>query len=415
MKPILAIVLDKRTTKKSGRIPVKLRITYHRKQMYYPVNIDLTPEEFKWVQNPESWPKSATPALKRQLKDWKLTCDASRVKAQEIIDTMGDFSFREFERILYKNFRPKEQDVYQWYAKIIEKQRQEGRVGTAASYNTSMVSLAAFSPKLHFRDITPDFLREYEKWMLSKGKAKTTVGIYLRPLRAIMNQAIDEGVISRETYYPFSKRKYQIPASRNVKKALSKEEIQKIFQYQGVPGTWYQKARDFFIFSYLASGMNMKDIALLKFKNIDGEFIRFTRAKTLHTNRSDLRPITVHMSDEINQIIIRWGNSNTDLDNFIFPIIESGATPEREAALIKQFTKNVNHYLKYIAAELGITRSLSTYYARHSFATILKRGGASVDLISESLGHSSTKTTASYLDSFDDETKKILQSKLLQF
>lgn len=160
---------------------------------------------------------------------------------------------------------------------------------------------------------------------------------------------------------------------------------------------------------------NFKDIALLKFKNIDGEFIRFMRAKTLHTNRSDARPITVHISDEINQIIIRWGNSNTDLDNFIFPIIESGATPEREAALIKQFTKNVNHYLKYIAAELGIARSLSTYYARHSFATILKRGGASVDLISESLGHSSIKTTASYLDSFDDDTKRDMQALLLQF
>lgn len=415
MKPILAIVLDKRATKKTGRYPVKLRVTFLRKQMYYPVNIDLTSDEFDWVQNPESCPKSITSAMKKQLNGWKLTIYASHVKAQEIVDAMGEFSFREFERILYKNFRPKEQDVYQWYAKIIQKQRMEGRVGTAASYNTSMVSLAAFSPKLHFRDITPDFLREYEKWMLSKGKAKTTVGIYLRPLRAIMNQAIDEGVISRETYYPFSKRKYQIPASRNVKKALSKEEIQKIYQYQGIPGTWYQKARDFFIFSYLASGMNMKDIALLKFKNIDGEFIRFTRAKTLYTNRSDSRPITVHISDEISQIIIRWGNSNTDLDNFVFPIIESGATPEREAALIKQFTKNVNHYLKYIAAELGIARSLSTYYARHSFATILKRGGASVDLISESLGHSSIKTTASYLDSFDDDTKRDMQALLLQF
>ena len=75
----------------------------------------------------------------------------------------------------------------------------------------------------------------------------------------------------------------------------------------------------------------------------------------------------------------------------------------------------VNHYLKYIAAELGIARSLSTYYAQHSFATILKKSGASVDLINESLGHNSIKTTASYLDSFDDETKKEMQKQLLEF
>ena len=415
MKPSIAIVLDNRTTKKSGKKPVKLRITFQRKQTYYPVNLDLTTEEFKWVQNPESWPKSATPALKRQLKDWKLTCDASLVKALEIIDGMGQFSVREFEHILFKNYRPKEQDVFQWYVRVIQKQREEGRVGTAASYNTSMVSLSAFSPKLNFRDITPEFLRDYEKWMISSGKSKPTVGVYLRPLRAIMNQAIDEGVISRESYYPFSKRKYQIPASRNVKKALSKDEIQKIYCYEGIPGTWYQKARDFFIFSYLASGMNMKDIALLKYQNIDGSFIRFTRAKTQLTNRSGSRPITVHISDEISQIIIRWGNSDKNPDNFMFPILEVGASPERESALIKQFTKMVNHYLKYIAAELGITRALSTYYARHTFATILKKSGASVDLISESLGHNSIKTTTSYLDSFDDETKKEMQKLLLKF
>lgn len=415
MKPILAIVLDKRATKKTGRYPVKLRVTFLRKQMYYPVNIDLTSDEFDWVQNPANCPKNATPAFKRQLKDWKLTCDASQVKAQEIIDNMGEFSFRHFERSLYGNFRPKEQDVFKWYVKNIEKMKQEGRIGTAGSYNTSMVSLAAFSPKLNFRDITPEFLQDYEKWMLSRGKAKTTVGIYLRPLRAIMNQAIDDGVISRENYYPFSKRKYQIPASRNVKKALTKEEIQKIYHYKGIPGTWYQKARDFFIFSYLGNGINMKDIALLKFQNIDGEYIRFTRAKTVNTNRSDSRPITIHLSDEIKEIINRWKKNEATPDDFIFPFVEVGVSPERENAMIKQFTKMVNHYLKYIAAELGITRSISTYYARHSFATTLKRSGASIDLISESLGHNNVKTTMSYLDSFDDETKKDMQSLLLQF
>lgn len=415
MRPVLGIILDKRSPKKSGKYPVKLRVTFLRKQVYYPANLDLTEEEFDMTQNPGKWPSKATPAQKRELREWKLQCDACLVKGEEIVEQIGEFSFRQFERNLYNNFRPKEQDVFEWYAKTIEVMRQEGRIGTACSYNTSMVSLAAFSPNLNFRDITPDFLREYEKWMLLKGKSRTTVGIYLRPLRAIMNQAIEDGVISRENYYPFSKRKYQIPSSRNVKKALSKEEIQKIYLYEGIPGTWYQKARDFFIFSYLANGMNIKDIALLKFQNIDGEFIRFNRAKTQHTSRSDSRPITVHLSEEINQIIIRWGRSERDPDSFIFPIVEPGASAERETAMIKQFTKMVNHYLKYIAAEIGITRSLSTYYARHSFATILKKSGASIDLISESLGHNNIKTTASYLDSFDDETKKEMQSLLLNF
>ena len=68
-----------------------------------------------------------------------------------------------------------------------------------------------------------------------------------------------------------------------------------------------------------------------------------------------------------------------------------------------------------IAASVGIDKPVTTYYARHSFATVLRRSGASTELISESLGHSNIKTTANYLDSFDDEVKKQIQSKLMNF
>ena len=93
-----------------------------------------------------------------------------------------------------------------------------------------------------------EFLKEYERYLLDQGKFISTVGIYLRPLRPIVNEAIAEGFISKE-FYPFGKRRYQIPASRNVKKALSLQEMGKIYHYQPLIGTWWEKAVTFF---YLA-------------------------------------------------------------------------------------------------------------------------------------------------------------------
>ncbi len=63
--------------------------------------------------------------------------------------------------------------------------------------------------------------------MLQDGNSLTTVGIYIRPLRALFNQAIRDGIIAPESY-PFGKGRYQIPAGRNVKKALSLNDIEKI-------------------------------------------------------------------------------------------------------------------------------------------------------------------------------------------
>lgn len=81
----------------------------------------------------------------------------------------------------------------------------------------------------------------------------------------------------------------------------------------------------------------------------------------------------------------------------------------------KDITKRINKYMKRIGAALGIEIDLKTYSARHSFATILKRSGASTEFIGESLGHKNNKTTENYLDSFEDEMKANFQNKLLEF
>lgn len=413
MKPVIKILLDTRRKKtNTGKYPVKLRVNFVKEQKYYALNLDLTKEEYTLMQNPGAISKDLSGSERKVLKEWKLKCDAVLVKAHQICDQIPEFSYPAFEK---KMFQPKskETDVYSRYLETIARLKSELKLGTASNYQCSLNSLKTFKPKLNLKDISVDFLKAYERWLLDNNKSISTVGIYLRPLRAVINEAISEGIISHETNYPFGKRKYQIPASRNIKKALSLTEITMIRNYKAEQGSWAEKARDFFIFSYLCNGINIKDIALLKYKNIDGDLIHFNRAKTKHTSRTTSKPISIYILKEVQEIIERWRNVNTEKEDFLFPILEAGLSAQREQRLIQQFTKMVNKYIKIIATNLGINKQVTSYFARHSYATILRNSGAPTAFISESLGHTNIKTTASYLDSFESDTKKEWAKALL--
>ena len=107
--------------------------------------------------------------------------------------------------------------------------------------------------------------------MFDKGYSKTTIGIYVRQLRALFNEAIKQGLIKREKHYPFGRRKYVRPTRRNIKKSLTLQEVAKLYYYKPTCEQ-EQWAKDFWAFSYLANGINTKDIALLKYRNIQGEY-----------------------------------------------------------------------------------------------------------------------------------------------
>ena len=236
--------------------------------------------------------------------------------------------------------------------------------------------------------------------MLEKGKSKTTVGIYLRSLRAIFNRAsIDKSL------YPFGegKGKYSIPTGKNIKKALTLEEIASIFHYQPEPGNTKEMARDYWIFIYLCNGLNVKDLCLLKRKNIEGDILKYERAKTKRS-KNNAEKIVVSLKPEAKAIIQKWGQPSINNESYVFPHLQKGLSVEREREIIQQLTKTINKYMKLIAKELEINKEVTTYFARHSFATILKNSGASMEFISEALGHSDMKTTKSYLSSFEAET-----------
>ena len=114
--------------------------------------------------------------------------------------------------------------------------------------------------------------------------------------------------------------------------------------------------------------------------------------------------IVVSLKKETKKIISKWGQKSISPDSYIFPHLINGLTSVREREIYQQLTKTINKYIKRIAKELLINKEITTYFARHSFATILKNSGVSVEFISEMLGHGDVKTTKSYLAGFETET-----------
>jgi len=400
--PTTAIYFNKWVPNKEGKCPVSIRITYERKKRYYPTEYSLTQDEFSKVQ--ASKPRD-------KYKDIALSLQASENIAAGILKQMPLFTFEAFEKRYLSNSGAND-ILKNAYALKVEDLRENSRLGTVVTYECAIGSLQKFHPGATFAHVTPTFLNKYENWMTAKGNSRTTVSIYLRTLRSIYNDAIRDGLISRDLY-PFGRRKYEVPSGRNIKKALSIEEIELIFKYPAAPGS-EEMARDYWLFLYLANGMNVKDMALLKYGNIKGDYIEYDRAKTINTKR-EYEPIQVYLLDHLKYLIDKYGNKQKGPDDLIFPILKKSLSPKRQKELISLKVHVMNHWMKVIAQKLGIDKKVTTYFARHSFATVLKRSGLSKEFIGDSLGHSSDTTTERYLGSFEDSRKKEAAETLMNF
>jgi integrase/recombinase XerD len=442
MSITINIILDTRRIKKSEKYPIKLRVTHDRNSEYYQTIFDLTKNDYD---------KLSASRISNELQTIRDKLKFIETTAQTAVRVLSPFTFKEFEidftydnklfrqkkikllpvpeiktefdfTVFHKKFYILLEDysttgtVFYSYLKYIKSILQEGRIGTAMYYHCSYISLNKFRGNVRFTEVTASFLYEYENWLKAKNVSKTTIGMYIRPLRTIFNEAIEDGFIKKEKCYPFGRRKYRIPASKNTKKALELADLKKIYYYQCDPDKdSEQKAKDFWLFSYFGNGMNPKDIACLKYKNIHDDYLVFERSKTERALTNDPKPITVFINDDMKKIMERWGNKDKASNNFIFPILEIGITPLRQYEILQLFVHFINDWMKNILKNLGINKKATTYVARHTFSTVLKRSGASTEYIQEALGHSDIKTTENYLDSFENDMKREYANRLTSF
>ncbi len=412
----ITFYLDERRATKTGKFPLKLRVysVIEKKAMFFSIGKEFSKDEF------DSLTSSKTP---KKLHEEKMAIDIINAKANEVAKKLNPFRFEDFKQ----NFFSKSKDscnVIDVFDSKIKELYKNDQIKTAKSYESSLKSFSLFvNPRnpeavtnLHIIAITVDWLKSYENYMLSKENSYSTIGIYVRNLRAIVNIILENNAQFKK-YYPFGNGKlYQIPSTKKTKKALKNENIKILYNCAPI-NKHQQQAKDFWILSYLCNGMNMSDILRLKFKDIDAEQMKlsFYRNKTVNANKQNLSKIEITLNLKVLAIIEKYRNQDSKRDNFLFPILMNSDNEKVKIQKIDAFIRKTNQHLKCLAKDLGITTEISTYWARHSFSTIAMNSGASVELISESLGHTDIKTTKAYLDGFDEENKKQLSSIISDF
>jgi integrase/recombinase XerD len=411
----ISIILDKRRAKKDGNYPVKLRVfcPNPRTQKLYATNIDLTDSDFEKVWH-SNRPRAEWKEVKRKL----LKVEA---KAVEVAGNITPFNFTDFE-FKFNGKSSNSTNVFHHFDQMVVKLKKNKQYGNATNYEVTANSLKKFikstsrksGDSLSFHSITPEWLQDYENHMIRDlGRSYTTVSIYLRTLRAIFNEAISDKVISRE-YYPFGKKKFTIPKSKGVKKALTKDQLKVLFNAKPV-NEYQEKARDFWFFSFVCNGMNVKDILMLRNKDLEADSFSFYRAKTITTRKGDLQRVAVLLNDFSKSVIKKYRSTLESPNAYVFPILNATNSELSNHIAVKNFTRFINQHIKKLAADNGLPSEISTYWARHSFATKAIRDGASMEFVGEALNHSDTQTTKNYFAGFTTDVKREFAENILNF
>lgn len=355
-------------------------------------------------------------------KEMRIILQDIETRAQNAAKDLDPFTFHDFERTMFRSKGASHLIKYHYDQKIA-RLKSNGQYSTANGYELSFKSLSKFLDdctsikpnEFNFYDINPQLLKDYESYMINRqNKSRNTLSIYLRNLRSIFNDAIESNDIKRGIY-PFGKKKgkYLIPSSKGKKSALNREQL--AILYSSTPRTQEQeKAKDFWFLSYACNGMNIKDIAQLKVKDIKEDHLTFLRAKTINTKKGDLVPVTVYLNDFVKSVISKYQKGN-NREDFVFDIIDSNQDDEGSQKRIKNFTRFINQHIKKLSERVGLGSDISVQWARHSFATNSIRNGASMEFISEALSHSNLKTTKNYFAGFEDEKKKEFANNLMNF
>ena len=394
MNATISVVCYQSKTLKNGEHPLMLRICKDNKKKYQSLGISVNPKYWDFVKNK---PKPNCPNREQILK---IILDKQAKLQSSILEyNAEDKSYTGATLLNAEKNKFQQKTVKAFYMELLEQYKNENKCGNRLIYKGSLNSLTTFTRNrldIPFSVIDVDWLTKYEKWLKSKNNRETTISLLFRTLRSAYNKAID-AKCARRSDYPFDEYKINKFDTSTHKRAIAKTDVVKFMQDAPELGKrhYLQLSKDIFIFSYLCGGINFTDIANLTTANIVNGRLEYVRQKT-H------KKIKIGIPSEAMKIIEKY---TSESKGYLFPILDKNIhkTPLQKQNRIHKILAKVNKNLKLLAAELGIEDTVTTYVARHSFATILKKSGVNIAIISEALGHSDLATTQIYLNSFDNE------------
>lgn len=404
--PSVKVTLDTRTVKKDGTSPIKLRISASRLCNFY-ISTGLSVEPSQWEQSGgrtgSQWviQHQSKNALNSRIRNMVFACEEKLLTIHKV----STIATNDLKRILTNEIfgsdeeidsTPKTFDeVFKCFLEL-----KEGR--TREIYVATRNKLRSMYPKYEYielSDITKNWLTQLQN-NLHKHNSINASAIHLRNIRAVYNYAIDEELVTK---YPF--RKFKIQTETTIKRSLSIEQLKLLRDYD-VEGAQNEYRDLFFLIIYLI-GINITDLCHLSQKDMINGRISYHRAKTN-------KLYSVKVEPEALQIIQKYSGKK----HLICPL-------DRYTDL-KQYNRRMNEGLQKIGPYTRIGRGgkkdikpiipgITTYWARHTWATIAHKIGIPKDVISMALGHSfGSRVTDVYID-YDSEKVDLANRQVIDY
>ena len=399
--PTFNIVLDKRVKKKNDQFNLAIRMVNGNDVMYMNIT-NMTEKQYDQIFIKRTKDENSI--------QFRETCNGYISKCERLFSDLKPFDKKQFRQLFFQKdessddsnqvSKPSESMfLSQLFTIYISK--KELKIRTKTHYNMTITTLEKYQPLLTVYDITPMFLKLFEKQKLESGWSLATVNSHYRNLRSVLNYFMNEDkIISKHYQYPFSKGGYSISSFFPQKLVLKNDEIQKVISFKDFDNKQQEIARDIWVFLYRCNGINFVDLLRMRWTQIQGEYIMITRKKTETTRKNNIKPIVVPINEQLLKSIDKIGNKNSP---FVLGELKEGykeSTLENKNHKIKQ---TINRNLSEVSKKLNLSVPLKLETARDSYATSLKRGGKSKDQIGEMLGHSNSIVTEHYLASLDSE------------
>ncbi len=414
------IKLDSRKSsqKKDGSFPLTMVVSHQSKTRTIKLNYDL---------NMDNWDEESTSVIgisnaKHISSKLRLQLEKAEdfIKQNEIeIDSMDINQLRSLIQVeILSNQNTRVNASSKFLAKRINRSsftdyisnkvtrlRKAKRNGYAEAYKTSLCSITRFANKeeILFAEIDHIFLKNFVAYCQSRGNKPNTISAYIRPIKTAFKEAILENEIP-PALDPFPK--FKMPKTNKTKKrSLDMETIVKIRQLTLKAKSALWDARNYFLFMFNNMGLNFIDLSKLKKHQItDAKYSnngQLISGRLSYIRSKNNREYSIKLTNESIEILNAYSVGELSKDDLIFPVGFSD-TPEGFRTYKKK-RQRINKRIKALGNMIGIDDDITTYFARHTWATIAKRKMIPISVISEGLGHSDLKTTQIYLDSFDDD------------
>ena len=386
------VLLRKDKVNKENQHPIIIQIIHHRRKK----NISLG----HYLSDSEWDPKAGLAIEKSNIREQKIylqklniTIERKKAEIKNVILDLENrgkpFTVETIVDIVKHYSNPV--SVFSFMETLIKRLEETGKIGNSLIYKNTLKIFKRFRVEkdLTFDELNYNQLISFEEYLQKKGNMVNTIFTHMKTLRSVYNKAIKENLAKKELY-PFEQ--YHLKDEKTSKRALSKANIIALKELDLSENHRMQFARDLFFFSFYTRGMSFVDIAHLKVENIVDDRLLYVRNKTN-------QKFTIKLTSQISEIIAKYNNLKVK-ESYIFPIITNPKGDIYKQCL--DALSLTNSRLGKIGKKLNFPIHLSTYVARHSWATIAKREGIPTAVISEGLGHETERTTQIYLDSFEN-------------